>query len=124
MPNPAPGFAKHPSHTVTIAAAQNAVSVIVGGELVHRTDAALELVEAKYPLAYYLPLASFPAELLTSSDHTTYCPFKGTANYFHLKHGDRVFENAVWTYADPYDEALAIKDHIAIYPNVATVEPE
>jgi uncharacterized protein (DUF427 family) len=44
---------------------------------------------------------------LVRTAHQTYCPFKGQASYYSLKDGP---ENAVWTYEQPYDEMLAIKD--------------
>ena len=44
----------------------------------------------------------------------TYCPFKGHASYYSLAGGP---ENAVWTYEEPYDEMLAIKEHLAFYPD-------
>jgi uncharacterized protein (DUF427 family) len=53
-------------------------------------------------------------ERLVRTDHHTDCPFKGQASYYSLKDGP---ENAVWTYEQPYDEMLAIKDHLAFYPD-------
>ena len=40
--------------------------------------------------------------------------FKGEASYYSLKDGP---ENAVWTYEQPYDEMLAIKELLAFYPD-------
>ena len=46
---------------------------------------------------------------LVRSEHHTDCPFKGQASYYSLEDGP---DNAVWTYEQPYDEMLAIKDHL------------
>ncbi len=43
-------------------------------------------------------------------------PFKGAASYFSFVVGGQRAENAAWTYAAPYDEAAALKDHLAFYP--------
>ncbi|QEU09308.1 DUF427 domain-containing protein [Paracoccus yeei] len=43
---------------------------------------------------------------------------KGTAQYFHLRVGDRRNANAAWTYADPSPAAHSIKDHIAFWKGV------
>jgi uncharacterized protein (DUF427 family) len=51
---------------------------------------------------------------LVRTSHQTYCPFKGNASYYSLKHGP---EKAVWTYEQPYDEMFAIKDLLAFYPD-------
>ena len=51
---------------------------------------------------------------LARSDHRTHCPFKGDASYFSLKDGP---ENAVWSYEQPYDEMMAIKERLAFYPD-------
>lgn len=123
MSNPAPGFANHPNHTVDITPSGFRISVTINQETIGETNNALVLAEANYPTAYYLPLETLPVGTLQPSDHTTYCPFKGTANYYHLTHGGSTYENAVWCYRDPYDEVLTIKDHIAIYSNVAKITP-
>ena len=53
-------------------------------------------------------------ERLARTEHHTQCPFKGQASYYSLKNGP---ENAVWTYEQPYDEMLAIKELLAFYPD-------
>ncbi|MEM8649628.1 MAG: DUF427 domain-containing protein [Pseudomonadota bacterium] len=123
MSNPAPGFEKHPNHTVDITPFDGTVSVSVNGEEIAKSSNALQLAEAKYPLVFYIPISDLPEEKLVKSDHQTYCPFKGNAGYYDLVHAGQTNENAVWTYSDPYDEAIAIKDHVAFYANVADVKP-
>ena len=51
------------------------------------------------------------------TDHHTFCPYKGTASYWTIAVGDRVAENAVWGYPEPFDEVAAIKDYVAFYWN-------
>jgi uncharacterized protein (DUF427 family) len=52
---------------------------------------------------------------LERSSTTTKCPYKGTAHYFSLNLGDKKFEDAVWTYEDPYDEHRDLKARLAFY---------
>ncbi len=121
MSNSGPGFTSHPDHTITITPLEKSVFVSIDGVKVAETKGALLLKESQHPDAFYLPKNSLPSEMLIESDHITNCPFKGKASYYHLVHGGKTHENAVWSYRNPYDEALSIKGYIAIYPNVAQV---
>jgi uncharacterized protein (DUF427 family) len=52
-------------------------------------------------------------DMLERSQTTTQCPFKGTAHYFHIRSGDKVIEDAVLSYEDPYEEHRGLKDRLA-----------
>jgi len=114
MANSGPGYAKHPEHTVTIAPFKGRVVVELNGEVLSQTERALELREADYPPVYYVPRSDTHMDRLVPTTHKTHCPFKGEASYFSIKGGA---ENAVWSYEHPYDEALAIREHLAFYPD-------
>ena len=118
----APGFAKHPNHTISISSAEGGVRVSLGGVVIAETDAALELRESTYPPVLYIPLAALTPEARTPTDHSTYCPFKGTASYWTLEAGGETQENAAWGYLAPYDEVAAIKDHVAFYADRVEIE--
>ncbi|KAL2208981.1 DUF427-domain-containing protein [Sarocladium strictum] len=51
-----------------------------------------------------------------------YCPWKGHAGYYTIKLGGTKCENAAWFYEDPYDKALAIKDHVAFDKSKVSVK--
>ncbi len=106
------------SHPITITKTGGRVKVSWQGQVIAETDAALSLAESTYPVVQYIPLADVKSDVLERSDHTTYCPFKGTANYFSLVSGDTRGDNAVWFYDDPYDAVAEIKGHVAFYGNV------
>jgi uncharacterized protein (DUF427 family) len=55
--------------------------------------------------------------LLTRSDRTTYCPYKGDAAYFSIALGGERSTDAVWSYEAPYPAVADIKDHLAFYPD-------
>jgi uncharacterized protein (DUF427 family) len=90
--------------------------VRLGERTIAKTDAALVLREASYRPVYYLPLADVDADVLEPTSHATYCPYKGDASYYSLRDGDRLAENAVWSYVAPYDAVAEIADHVAFYP--------
>ena len=105
-----------PEHPITIEPNPARVVVTVAGRTVASSEHALTLREADYAPVQYIPLADVDQSLLTASDHTSYCPFKGDANYFSVPAGGERADNAVWVYRQPYDAVAEIKDHVAFYP--------
>jgi len=112
---PGPGFAKKPEHTITLAREGKHVSVVFNGETIAETTNAITLHEANYPPVYYLPRDDVRADVLTRTEHSTHCPFKGDASYWSITVGDKTSENSVWSYEIPFDEVVDIKDHMAFY---------
>lgn len=121
--NPAPGFQNHPNHRIEIHPYDGDLEVTIAGQKITKINGALILEESKYQPAHYITKSALPKQMLEPSDHTTFCPFKGEASYYHLIHDGNIYENAVWSYQTPYDEVYAIKDYLAFYPDVAKVTP-
>ena len=112
-----------PDHPITITPTQGHVVVTLAGRTIADTQHALTLKEASYPPVQYIPLADVDPELLASSDHTTWCPYKGEASYYSLPIGGERSVNAIWSYRMPHDAVAAIKDHVAFYPDrIDTIE--
>jgi uncharacterized protein (DUF427 family) len=61
---------------------------------------------------------------VSGTDHTTFCPWKGTASYYTLDVDGQKIDNAAWYYPEPYEKAAAIKDYVAFYKNHVTVDAE
>ena len=70
---------------------------------------------------HYFPLAALDATVLEPSTHTSFCPWKGTANYYSLKVGEERNVNAAWYYADPKDAASQIRGRVAFWKGVNVV---
>jgi uncharacterized protein (DUF427 family) len=66
----------------------------------------------------YFPLESVNKEFLKPSNHTTVCPWKGTAHYFHVAVDGMQNDNAAWYYPQPKPAAAEIKDRIAFWNGV------
>src|SRR5215831_15831829 len=119
MSNSGPGFKQHPNHRITTRPAGVRVQVKIKGEIVADTRNAIEMDEPHVgsvvaPVVYYIPRQDVKMERLERSTHQTYCPFKGQASYYSFVGGP---ENAVWSYEQPYDEVMSIKEHLAFYPD-------
>ncbi len=119
--NPAPGFRRFPGHTVRTVASKAHVRVSWRGEVIAETDRPVEMHEGESPtrsviapVVYYIPREDVKMERFERTGHSTHCPFKGDASYYSLKGGP---ENAAWSYEQPFDEMLAIKDCLAFYPD-------
>lgn len=67
---------------------------------------------------HYFPPSSIKREFFEDSDTTTDCPWKGTANYFHLNVDGEQNRDAAWVYRAPKDLAGGIKDHVAFWRGV------
>jgi uncharacterized protein (DUF427 family) len=66
----------------------------------------------------YFPASAVKNEYLKSSSHTSVCPWKGTAHYYHLEVDGLRNENAAWFYPEPKQAAAEIKDRIAFWRGV------
>ena len=66
----------------------------------------------------YFPPASVKREFLKPSNHTSVCPWKGTAHYYHVQVDGMTNENAAWYYPEPKPAAAEIKDHVAFWKGV------
>ena len=111
--------AKHP---ITIEPTNRRVRVRVNGQVIADTDAALQLNEASYAAVQYIPFIDVAHDVLTRTDTSTYCPFKGDASYYHVvtEAGEAV-DDAIWTYRQPYPAVAAIAGHVAFYPDKADI---
>lgn len=66
----------------------------------------------------YFPPEAVTAQYLKSSSHTSICPWKGTAHYFHIEVNGMKNENAAWYYPEPKPAAAEIKGRIAFWKGV------
>jgi uncharacterized protein (DUF427 family) len=108
-------------HPITITPTGRHVTVRVNGEVVAETDAALTLQESTYPAVQYVPLTDVVDSTLSRSDNTTYCPYKGEANYYHVTAAGNTVDDVIWTYEQPYPAVGEIAGHVAFYSDKADV---
>jgi uncharacterized protein (DUF427 family) len=106
-----------PDHPITTTHNKNRVVVTFAGHIIADTHDALTLKEASYPAVFYIPRKDANMSLLSPTEHTTYCPYKGDASYFSISAGGREAANAVWTYEHPHPAMKLIADYLAFYPD-------
>jgi len=117
MPKGESLYHKVPDYRVELEPSSLRVRVELAGQLIADSARTLVVKETKHDPVIYFPRDDVRFELLDRTDHETFCPFKGGASYWTIRAGDRLAENAVWSYEDPFDEVAGLKDYVAFYPD-------
>ncbi|MEG3089219.1 DUF427 domain-containing protein [Sphingomonas sp. PB4P5] len=110
------------SHPIEIEDCSSTVIVSKGQLEIARTSSALTLSEAAYLPVRYIPRGDVDMLQLERSTHTTYCPYKGDANYYSITALGEAGMNSVWTYEAPFEAVGEIANHLAFYPDRVSIE--
>lgn len=116
------GYLRDPYHLVEVRRSSRLVRVLAGNEIVAEGDAPAALFETGLATRWYLPPTAIRPELLRPSETTSVCPYKGTASYTSIDLGDRVLEDAAWTYREPLECALEVGGHFCFLHDDLTIE--
>lgn len=106
---------RNPYSRVDILAGSRHVRVEVDGVTVADSRAPRILFETGLPPRYYLPLTDIRMDLLRPSDTHTRCPYKGNADYWHLRIGETEYRDLVWIYRTPTPESQKIAGLACFY---------
>ena len=98
-------------HRIDTVPAEGHVRVQLGGEVLAESDRAVELREQGLPPRIYVPREDVNMDLLTPSNTTSHCPFKGDATYFN---GPGV-QDVAWTYDEPIEGRDDITGHLSFF---------
>src|SRR6185295_14560625 len=103
-------------HPISIQRNPARVVVSVAGRVGADTCNALTLLEAAYSPVQYILVEDADFSQLERTDYVTYCPYKGSCNYYSVPAGGKKSLNAVWSYEDPFPAVEQIRGHVAFYP--------
>ncbi len=92
------------------------IQVVFGGETVADTTEAYRVLETSHPPGYYIPPTDIRLDLMREELRRSFCEWKGQARYWSVVVGDRVAQNAAWSYADPSPAFRPMKDYVSFYP--------
>lgn len=87
------------------------------GTVIARSDDTV-IVEGNH----YFPLESVTAGALAESDHTSICPWKGTASYYDVVTDGERNANAAFHYRRPKEAASEITDRVAFWHGVVVTD--
>ena len=107
--------ARDPYTRVDILASSRHIEMKVDGVTVADSTGAYILFETGLPPRYYLPLPDLRLDLLVPSGTESHCPYKGTANYWHLVVNGKHYDDYVWIYRAPLPESQKIAGRAALY---------
>lgn len=106
---------RDPYKRIDVLASSRHVVVEVDGTVVADSRRPVLLFETSLPTRYYLPKTDVRMDLLTPTDHTTRCPYKGIAEYYALTVDGTTYDNAVWWYRHPTRESAPIAGMVCFY---------
>jgi uncharacterized protein (DUF427 family) len=98
------------------------VRVLIDGEVVADSVRPTILYETGLPPRYYLPQLDVRMDLLTPTDTSTGCPYKGWANYWSVTVGGTTHDDLVWGYRTPLPESEAIAGLVCFYNEKVDLE--
>jgi uncharacterized protein (DUF427 family) len=97
---------------------QDTREVIVrwGEREIARTRRAVQVQETGHPPSFYLPWADVAREFFERASGSSFCEWKGPAQYWTLVDGDRRLPKVAWSYPQPLAGAETLADCVAMYP--------
>lgn len=104
-----------PYHRIDIVQGSRHVTVIVDGETVADSNHPVLLFETGLPTRYYLPKLDVRMDWLVPSEKITGCAYKGKAQYYSLKIGQKTVPDIAWYYTYPTTETTKIAGRIAFF---------
>lgn len=112
---PVYGHPKDPYKRIDILHSTRNIRVDINGVTLADSSAPLLLLETTLRTRYYLPPTSVKWEYLRRSDTQTLCPYKGSANYYHVEVNGKVYRDLVWYYRYPTIESAPIAGYMCFY---------
>ena len=109
------GHARDPFKTVDTRRSSRRVEVEIGGTVVADSTRPVMLFETYLPTRYYLPREDVRMELLVPTDTVSVCAYKGQARYWSAHVNDTVVADVAWSYEDPHNYAMLVKDMICFF---------
>lgn len=100
-------------YRIEIVRQQGNVAAFHNQDVLVESDRVAILYETRLPDCYYFPLEAVKPGVLESSEYRTFCPFKGTASYWHVNTPDGRIENGAWSYLTPLSETAGLAGRLS-----------
>lgn len=104
-----------PYHRVDVRDASRRVRVSLDGVVLVDSSRPRMVFETTARPRFYVTAAEICTDLLEPSHTQGVCQYKGVAEYFHVRVGDRVIADLVWRYTEPRDDGRRLTGRYAIH---------
>jgi len=91
------------------------IRIEFGGVTIAETTSSMRVLETSHPPVYYVPPADIRMEFLSPASGSSFCEWKGLANYWNLAVGKRSAERVAWSYTDPTGDFGPLAGYLAFY---------
>jgi uncharacterized protein (DUF427 family) len=113
---------RDPYKRVDVLRSSRHVVVRIDGTVVADSTSPTLLFETSLPTRYYLPKTDVRMDLLRSTDSSSQCPYKGTAEYCTATVDGTEHPDIAWWYRHPTRESLPIAGLLAFYNEKVDLE--
>ena len=103
------------SPRIEIQPSDQRMRIVIDGVTVADSTHGSILFETGHTTRYYLPKTDVRMDLMTATDRSTVCPYKGTARYWSATVNGQVHENILWGYDTPLAESEEIAGLVSFY---------
>ena len=90
------------------------ITIELGDRTIASATRAWRVLETSHPPTYYLPPDSFVEGTLRAATGSSWCEWKGQANYYDLVAPTKTARRAAWSYPDPAPEYRVIAGAVAV----------
>jgi uncharacterized protein (DUF427 family) len=91
------------------------LKIIHCGLTIAETRRGVRTLETSHPPSYYFPREDVVMALLSQSANRSVCEWKGDAAYFDISVKGEILRDIAWTYQQPTEHFVILRDHIAFY---------
>lgn len=106
---------RDPYTRIDILPSSRRVRVEIDGVTVADTTNASFLYETGLPTRQYMPKTDVRMDLMTPTETTTACPYKGTARYWSATVNDETYDDILWGYDTPLPESNRLVGLVCFY---------
>lgn len=98
-----------------IEAFKGSLKIVLNESVICQSNIGYRILETSHPPTYYIPMENFLPGTLVKVAGSSYCEFKGVAQYFDIRSGDQIQKKAAWYYSNPNDNYADLKNHVCVY---------
>lgn len=115
---------RNPYHRIDIVPTHRRLRVLLGDTVLVDTTETLLLYETSLAPKLYVHPRHVTPGILSPSETTTYCPYKGTTTYWHATLSGVRADDVAWSYEEPLPESTAIRGLLSFEESRVRIETD